>query len=85
MLTFHREGPFFLFMCSFVKLKKKEKVKPLSYTHAPNACVCACIYAHMCEYLRVSVCVHAGRIRHTQGAEAGNLINKHMLTLIIDF
>lgn len=82
-LPFHGEGPFFLFMCGFVKQKKS--VKPLTYIHPNNLCACACMCAYVCAYLRVCACVYTGTIRCTQGAEAGNLINKHMLTLIIDF
>lgn len=85
MLTFHGEGPFFLFACDFVKQKKN--ITPLAH---PPLCMYAniydiAIYMHVCLHVHVSVCVYISTIKYTQGVGAGNLINKHMLTLIIDF
>lgn len=43
------------------------------------------IYMHMCVHVYACVYACIGTIKYTQGVRAGNLINKHMLTLIIGF
>lgn len=43
------------------------------------------IYMHMCVHVYACVCACISTIKYTQGVRAGNLINKHMLTLIIGF